>query len=730
MSKKEYIGLTYDETQLRIAKVRLNNKKAPVLVSTHTIELTKPLDSTEDDVDADPLRTADTKDIFDLESSEETVKKSSEPDDFDVLTNFSDLVEDHPDSDNKDERVDEDPFNLAIEEDKDTESTEKRPNEILLTEYFEQCSAKKLVTGLHIPFGKTSFQLVKGVNPSEMKKRDRHEFFVDKLRPVHTSEIEKDQYSWVQLEPARSILAYTLDSYELLSLAETVQDFTSKKVVLKERLPDESIWAGMLRYNYDLSDNEITGLIAIGKSSSRVIFMRGGQMISILPIITEGEESSIVLNTIFSKILFELDKGDLPGIDRLLLVQSDSMGEMAKVYFQRQFENTEVDLLTLNQEKVVLSDPARQTSSHLQPYMTAIGAAFAAADVDKDKFSDFSLLPNYIREKQQLYKIEWHGAIILLLIGLTPLFLNYVYEQNAKELYQLNNEIALTEIQMESLRPLADHTESIQRQTGILNRENDYLLELARYSHEWSDVMQIINSGTSNIPGLWFTSIRNNASNLSISGFSMTREALPQLAELFSNVNIIQVNESEIREQPVYNFSMVVNNFRQDIPAFTPELPLPESRFMEMEDITEDTSMEQSQPGQITSVQPENSGIQTSPEQNLDPELTEQPDVPSTISEPVTGSSNYGLRIVDEETITGSFSIVLHSLQNEERARNESERLTGLGFKSVFWPVVLETGQTTWRVGVGQFESVSDALNSINSLPENLRQEYFISRIL
>lgn len=740
MAKKEYIGLTYDDEFLRIAKIRLNNKKKPVLVSTQTIKLSKALDST-DETEFETLESAEEQDIFNLESVHEpTTSPQEEEDEFDVLTNFSDLDDEQTETENQDSKEPngEDPFYLETEDADQSNSVEKRSNELLLTEYFEQCSAKKLITGMHIPFGKTSFQLLKGVNPSAMKKRDRHEFFVEKMRPVFSSEIEKDQYSWIQIEPTQSILAYTQDTYELVSLAESVQEYTHKKVILRERLPDESIWSGLLRFNYEVLENQITGLIAIGKSSSRVVFMKGKQIFSILPIITEGEESSIVLNTIFSKILFELDKGDLPGIDRLLLVQSETMGEMAKVYFQRQFENCEVDFLTLDRDKVELTDPDRQTPSHLQPYMSAIGAAFAAADVDPELFSDFSLLPNYIKEKQQLYKIEWHGAIILLLIGLSPLFLNQIYNKHANELNQLQNEIALTEIQIQSLRPLADLTENIQSQTRHLNQENAYLLDLAQYSHEWSDVMQILNSGTSDLSGIWITSIRNNASNLSMTGFSMTREALPRLAELFTDVNILNVNESEIREQRVYNFSMAVNNFRQDIPSFSPELPLPETRFMDVEESSDiDTNItEQVQPERPD---PADNETSTTSPQNMaltenEIRATSDPDVRLTESnsesESIGSGSVYGLRVLHAETVPGSFAIVIHSLQSEQNALTERDRLTGLGYKSVVWKVELDSGLTTWRVGIGQFETVSNAMNSIESLPAEIRDDFFISRIL
>ncbi|MEX0944084.1 MAG: SPOR domain-containing protein [Balneolaceae bacterium] len=730
MSKKEYIGITYDETALRIAKLRIRNKK-PVLISTQSIELTSSLYK-DDQSDPDSFNSEEADDLFNFDKSDDISDPKSDQDEFDILDNI--LEEQESD---RGPEVD----NLDFEEEDLTqqESDKKRSNELLLTEYFEQSSASKLITGLHIPFGKTTFQSLKGVNPDLMKKRELHEFFSEKLRPIHNIEVEKDQYSWIKYSNTGCLLAYSPESFELISLTESVQEYTKKKVIIQERLPDESIWAGMVRFNYNPSEEEITGLIAIGKTSSRVMFMKGDQILYILPIIPEGEESSIVLNTIFSKILFELDKGDLPKIDRLLLVQSSSMSEMAKVYFQRQFDNIEIELLELNESKIDLADPPEQTDLKLQPYMTAIGAALAASNIDSESFSDFSLVPDSVKEKQQLYKIDWHGVIILILIGITPLFLNHQYQLKSDELDSLEQRIELTEIQIENLRPLAELIDRYQFQTNMVTGEIDRILGLAEYSHEWSDVIKILNRGTSDLSGLWFSSIRNNSNNLSLTGFSLTREALPELARLFTDVNILNVSETEIREQRVYNFTMTVLNFRQDIPSFSPELPVNESRHMELEDTSGMIAY-----GLRDTVQSTTESNSEVPQEREVPESESAAEPVSETEagvEPISESINvaqqsestesaYGLRVVQSDTITGSYTIVVHSLQNENRALNERQRIEATGFKSVVMQVELPSGQTTWRVGIGQFASVVEALDSAGMLPSEMQEDYFISRIL
>lgn len=91
--------------------------------------------------------------------------------------------------------------------------------------------------------------------------------------------------------------------------------------------------------------------------------------------------------------------------------------------------------------------------------------------------------------------------------------------------------------------------------------------------------------------------------------------------------------------------------------------------------------------------------------------------------------SPYGLTGPAEELLHGSYTIVLHSIANERRARIEKDRFEEQGYKATLWQARLPDGTRTWRIGVGQFESVDQAQASLSELPEPYRSNNFIIRI-
>lgn len=556
------------------------------------------------------------------------------------------------------------------------------------------------------------------------------------------------------------------DENTFLNLIELSETYQQKKVLIHERLPDEAIWAGLARTNYTLGSDDITGLIAIGSSSSRVIFMKGEQIVNVLPIITDGENSNDVLNTIFSKILFEIDKGDLPKITRLLLVQSAKLSEKAKRYFDKQFEDVRVDFLTPSSEHLSYTDEILNSPVYLQPYLTALGAAWAASKINEKEFSDLSLLPEYIREKQRVLKLEWHGIAILVLIALTPLFLNYLYQSKSAELSDLQQEIRVINNQIEELQPTATMTEDLMSEITELNTENERLRELAQYSQQWSETFRILNEGVNDISGIWLTSLNADDNNsLTFDGYSLTRSNIPEFTELFTDANIQQVTETDARGQTVYSFGVSVNNIRQDIDPFLLEIPEPSfdaeqgseveinfsdrgtsnSGSSEMSGAPADQSTGTSSPGndQPVAMSDEAVGQSSTPEAPVsEPNINEDRAAESSVSgneanttietPPIvtdSNSSSYGLMGPEEEMVEGAYTIVLHSITDAERAKQEVEKLTDEGYKTTLWDVILEDSRTWWRIGVGQFQSVSAAVEAVQELPQAYRERNFIIRI-
>lgn len=748
MSRKEFIGLTYENDRIRMARIRVV-KGGLMLMEVDTLDMPLPIEEVKEGSTDDLDFSEDYSDIFEIESPE-----SSESEAFDVESL----------SEETGEEIDED-FDMTQEPLEAESATE---NEKLLAEYLTQFNGKKIRVGLHIPFGKTTFQYLKNTDPGSMKRSEREDFFHQKLEPIQgEGDVNPDDYAWKMVNETDCLLAYSPHEMDFINLVELAETYHDGKILIHERLPDESLWAGLARANYRLGEDEITGLVAMGRTTSRVVFMKGDEILNVLPIITEGENSDDILNTVFSKILFEIDKGELPKINRLLLVKSARTSERAKAYFQQQFEEVEVDYLKLDPEKVSYADEILNSPEYLQPYLTAIGAAWAASGVESKAFSDFSVVPEYIREKLRVLKLEWHGILILVLIALTPLFLNTLYQQRSSELESLQREIVTLENQIEDLRPTATMTQDLLSDITSIQAETDRILTLSAYSQQWSQTIDLLNEGVFDISTVWLSTLNtaDGDSNLVFSGQSLTRDDIPEFAYLFNNGHILNVTESEIRGETVFNFSVRVNNILQDLEEFV--LPIPEPTFdsereseipldfsearpfrddgntqpftsrmvreeAEVNDAVEPQPELSEQAESYAAGTPNGAGELSTPRIDRVPEPVMEEAAPGPVAEPSGRAASqgeargrYGLTGDGPAFAGGSYTITLHSIVDSVRAHDEYRELQEAGYRATLNRVSVG-GQERWRVGVGRFRFVSDAVEAAERLPEPYRSRHFI----
>ncbi|MEX0779661.1 MAG: hypothetical protein WD491_05060 [Balneolales bacterium] len=112
-------------------------------------------------------------------------------------------------------------------------------------------------------------------------------------------------------------------------------------------------------------------------------------------------------------------------------------------------------------------------------------------------------------------------------------------------------------------------------------------------------------------------------------------------------------------------------------------------------------------------------------------EASEAAETPAaTVSSTVTAEvedSEYGI-YGDLTEVDRSFTIVVHSLPYR-LASNERDKIDNLGYRSTLYSVTKDNGDETWRVGIGQFETMDDAAEAIQSLDEPYKDENFVARI-
>lgn len=563
---KDYIGLTVQDDSIRVARIRVNGKDAKLIKLDHytLVEKIKSADPQQQG-EREEAPDDDADSIFGLEEEEE------DEEDNDDLENLDDLAD--LDFDDLDEGGDDDDAFSVSEEDMAMdmvkESDTPQSNELLLFNLLSDIDEKKIELGLNIPAGDAIFQIIRDTDFKEVKRKDLINDIEEKYESIYGTSSSMDNYSYEIREDGSLLLGSVEHESVSLQLLNRALELYSGKVLVNDIVPDEMALVGLARANYELLPDEITGIIQFGKESCRVVFMQGEEIWLVSPIINEGTKNKAFLNTIFSKILFQLDTGDVPSLDRILLA-NNTVGDSAIEFFQDNFPDIKVENLQLRKEFI---DSNNVDSATVPGFTTAIGSALAASGLVDDKMPELSFVPVYVLDRQKIFKLQWHGVLMLVLIFLTPITFNYFYQQNVEKINSLESNLQQLNSNIERLNPIVEETKELQQKIAGLKDKLILLSDLSDNSREWSAKVSILNEGIDRVNNSWITSMTQNDGNVNLQGYTLYRTRIPEIVNIFDEATLMSVNNEDIREQRVYRFTIIVDRFAASDELYSPPKP-------------------------------------------------------------------------------------------------------------------------------------------------------------
>lgn len=553
---KEYIGISLEDDVIKIARLGYVKKQLEI-IRLDKLKLVKPIHKKSEQ------KQLTTEEIFD-----DTDDSAELEDDLifgleDEGDDAEDIFLDEIDLDDMD-----DDFGLDADDDTDLASEASTPqsNEMLIFDYLESLGKTKVQLALNVPSGDTIFQLLREGNFEEMKKKELLEYINEKLHAIYGDVHNDDLYDYFVREDGVLVIGSTDEESATLQIVKEAQEEFNRNYFITDTVADESVMVGLFLEHYQAIDNEITGLLQIGKNKSRLIFMSGDQVLQISPLVNEGTEHKNFLNTVFSKILFQLDTGEVPGLDKLI-VYNNTVGDKALDFFRTSFSDLKVEDFAFSDELLTYSD---EIKSVVPSFTTAIGVAAVAAKTDIIKKIRLSFLPTYIADRQKIFKLQWHGVILLLLIGLSPVVLNHYYMGYSSEIDSLGLQKNRVQNAITEIRPIAEEVEMLTEELGLMQEQLTLLTDLSEKNIQWTVTLDTFNQAVQNVGSTWINSFRQDGDVIMVDGYSLYRDRIPQLARQFESVTLLNVRRQQVRDRDVFFFTMMIRQVISDESRFTP----------------------------------------------------------------------------------------------------------------------------------------------------------------
>lgn len=390
-----------------------------------------------------------------------------------------------------------------------------------------------------------------------LKGKKLKERVLNELRTIRAFQPAPDAVDVITTDDGNLLCIVREDGLSLVNILDNIKGFIGNRIPHIPLIDSADVsLMNLVRMNYELDPQEVSVIIYVGVDFTRLIFMRGNQFYQFAPILAEGYDSPSLQNTVYSRLLLEQDNLAIPRISRIILA-----GEARRVGFkeflQLQLPDQEIDYLLAPQ--IDTSPLPADQQEAISDYAIPIGVAWRALEAESQKLYRINLLPDSIREGQRVFKLAWHGYLLLALLFFSTLFFTMTIGEKRREITGHRETLKLKEAQLAENQTMMASIQGLQEQLSKYQTSMALYDSLVPGSERWSRVFTQISHGVEDLNSIWLTDFTAaNEGNLTLNGFTVYRTRIPRLASLFEGSVLKEVSVQAIRDETVYRYKIEV----------------------------------------------------------------------------------------------------------------------------------------------------------------------------
>jgi Tfp pilus assembly protein PilN len=436
-----------------------------------------------------------------------------------------------------------------------TEGVETETNTGVLVSLLNEFPAGKFILVYSVSEPSVYYQTLDDSFDAKGDKLKRR--ILEELAKIRSEKLEADQVASVTAADGQLLAIVREDGLSLLNLIESVKDFIGKRIPQIPFIETSDVsLMNMVRANYEIGEEEVSLIVYVGSEFSRLIFMKGKEFFHFAPAISEGRSTPNIENTIYSRILLEQDSASIPRIDKIFLAgESHKVG--LQVFLAPQFSNAPIEYL--NAASLDTGELTESIPEIVSEYAIPISAAMRSLEQSKPAYYKIDLLPNSFREGQKVFKLAWHGYVLLLIIFFSTLFFTMRTISMNEKVKAASADLILKRMQ------LAENKRLQQILDSLTNQNQQYVGALETYDavvpnyNRWSKTLYQLTNSVDDIKSFWITELTQQPdSSFILSGVTLNRSKIQRISNIFEKASLLSVQTDSIRGQEVFKFKVNV----------------------------------------------------------------------------------------------------------------------------------------------------------------------------
>jgi len=393
--------------------------------------------------------------------------------------------------------------------------------------------------------------------PREKDKQKQILAITTEIEQTKNIYVAPDSIDYIPYNDKALLAAFFENSVPCIELIQQLADYNKKKNYKLQTIKSADIsLAYYVAKTVKFFPEDYTLIIYTGKEYSKLIFMEGNSLKHIGSTLDIGTKNLSTYDVYFSKILLEMENGNIPQLDNVILCGEDRSENLILSFYgtfpeanvtELEFKDFDTDSLT-GEDKEKLPD-----------FAIPLAVATEFYDEQDKKYTGINILPRYIVETQKILQFGWLSYALMPLIFLATFLFTYLVLENDRKAIELDTEITrLTRLQqenqalMDQIYPLSDKIAGFDVTKSILD-------SATAGTEIWGQNLERIADFVERRRSFWITSIQNYAPHqIRVNGYSLSRSVLTEFADYYDSAILENINFEPLRENAAFSFSLVL----------------------------------------------------------------------------------------------------------------------------------------------------------------------------
>lgn len=385
-------------------------------------------------------------------------------------------------------------------------------------------------------------------------KKKQLQAIINDIETSKDTKVAPDSLDYIDLNGSGLLSVYLEGELPSVQLINSLAKENNKKFYKINSIKSAEVSLGYLvSKSNKFFPEDYSLVIYTGKEFSKLIFLEGQQIKHVGTSLDIGTENLHTYDVYFSKILLEMENGEIPRLDNVILCGEDT-SENLILSFYGTFP--EANVIELKFDDFDVSSLEVEEQEKVSAYSILIAAANEYYAEFEKEFEGINILPRHIKENQKIFQFGWHTIAVLPLMFLATYFFTFSYLSNNQKIVEMDQEIVkLKQLQIEN-QAILDKISYFNEKVDNFDNTLAILDSASAGSEVWTKVVTKTANFIERRRSFWIKSFSSANEYINIEGYSLSRRVLTRFADANNSSLLRNINYEPLRKHNAFKFSL------------------------------------------------------------------------------------------------------------------------------------------------------------------------------